>query len=502
MRYFTKTIQSIREDIVGLFGSGKVFYTFLMIGLVLWLVTSNSSATFFPDIGRGLFLFCLIKLAVERAPERERDSSTMAALNSNGISDVTKSRASLTYNDIGFLYTAKEKVKIAGFFVDDLLDVNCNYEMSKGDALKANDLLVKLIKKARDEKFKLNLLMLDPLARAAFLHQSLDGDFLNRCTKNLESIKILAANFSAKVEIRLCRTYPMVNLAIGDDSAIFQPWLFKNYASERNTSIAVFSCTAKTPIVSWLETHFDAIWEEQSVSLVDFLERHAVGTDCAVHRLNITNMYVAKDKDIDATDRMLAMLEDTSEFLCIKQVSLHHLMTNDRLKQSFEKVLARQIPVRLLFIDVESEVAMMRSYCEYVHSCILNNKQPQTANYKEFKLLENQAQGHLLRFDQALYVATQFAIEAAKILQGSFPKLSFKTYYAAPDAAIMLNEHSALFEPLHYGSKRPRTNPDGSTILSGEMPLMEFQKDGHQTDGHVYDVIKSNFEFVWKHLSQ
>ena len=293
----------------------------------------------------------------------------------------------------------------------------------------------------------------------------------------------------------------MISLAIADDTAIFQPWFFKRNASERRTRIGVSRCEEGKPIISWLESHFISIWDKQSVSLDDFQNNHARGTDCAVQYLDITNMYLAKHPDIDGTRRMLAILKNTKEYLYVKQVSLRHLLTDFDLKKEFEEVLKkRTVTVRLLFIDVDSEVAMMRSYGEYIQGCELNNQLPEVKTYEEFRTFKDN-QGGLLRHHQPLCRDTRDAIKIANILKNTYTNLRIKTYYAAPDAAIIVNEHSALFESLHYGAKKPRKTANYMTILSGEMPLMEFKKD-EDKGGQVYDVVKSNFNFVWEHLSQ
>jgi hypothetical protein len=508
MKYFSEALSNVWDDVKSLFNPSKILYTLLIIiGLILFLVSALGMKLpqLLYDICMPVLVFCLIKIAIEHAPQRDKEKNIVKVLKRLGLDNVEESRKSVL-EDKELFTRAKEKLWITGFFVNDLLSSN------------KTELLREMLEHAgriKDLDFK--LLMLAPLNREADLHNIMDkGRFVTQLRNAIDIIKNEIDLFNEDIKInlpdciKLCQTYPMINLIISDDTAIFQSCFFKESATNNNSLIGVFKCvkgksvcTKEKAIISWLESHFNAIWDKQSVSLNDYEEKYCRGTDCAIRHLDIPNMYVPQHSDIDALPRMLAFIKDSKKFLYIKQVSIAHILNNQRDMRyitELENALKRKVEVKLLFIDVDSEVAMMRSFCEHTHS----NKEPKVATYDTFKNFKKK-DGTKLRHSLPMYDDTNNAIEAARALQNlHLNHLQFKIYYAAPDGAIILNENFALFEPLHYGAKSLRKNANGAKILSGEMPHIEFKRcdDDSENRGHGYEVIKSNFEFVWNHLSK
>ena len=202
MRYFADTIYNIWEDIKGLFGPSKAFYTFLGIGLAIWLISATNQATVFSEIGKAIFLFCLIKLAIERAPKRDQENEIVKTLKDIGITDVKSSRASLTLEDVDFLSKAKKRLWIAGFFIDDLLNNEIVSAKSTRSDMQQRHLLHDLLQLAAKPNFDFRLLMLDHLNRGAYLHQTLDAKFVNQCQQKIDAIEAFLSENNTNKQAR------------------------------------------------------------------------------------------------------------------------------------------------------------------------------------------------------------------------------------------------------------------------------------------------------------
>jgi hypothetical protein len=240
--------------------------------------------------------------------------------------------------------------------------------------------------------------------------------------------------------------------------------------------------------------------------------------------------------------RTQRLIEQTDNILWIKYVSMFVILNRNGLL--FQRLgnlhglvahIKRIKDVRFLVIDLESDQAKQRSYREY-----LMNGLPSHVSYDEFIEMKRDARGNIFSLyeGEKLYADTRSSLiqakniaDMVKIDDNKENKLfAVGMYKSSPDSAILITDHAALFEPLHYGVQysenennkvyQPSGNDqktDSNTvqmpILSGEMPLFEFKytsinkelkgtnKNQHKIRAGAYQMMRSNFEFVYDNYS-
>lgn len=474
---------------------------------------------------QGIFLFALIKFAFEplssvhqqETPEQPRDL---------GISRIRNSRAQLDSSDYRALYGASQRLWLSGLCAHDLLYANCNGASDL--QRKRFSLLINHLSRVKLDVFDLRILLINPLGRDTYRLDDRASGFASDQYRFVEGL-VLPANLLEKNiynaldtwrdrenvaaeltdfvrrRIRLSLSSFMPSSIVSDERGIIQPIFIHEDIQDPKLRTPVLDFTSESQMSSALRQHLESIWKEHSTDLMDFWASRKTGCDAVVHSLCIDNMFMPRDPFVDGLERMRHLIDTTEDYLYIKQVSLYTvLLESDVLKTAFENLLSNpNVKVRLLFIDRDCEAAKLRSYREYHME--ENSHCGRPISVREFLDADNAS----LREQQTLWRNTERSFQRALELQASNDNLQVRTYFAAPDSSIMINETIALYEPLHYGKLLPREFAN-QKILSGEMPMLEFKKSDRVVDQRnpnrnkyaTYDVVKDNFDFVWDHLTR
>jgi len=450
------------------------------------------------------------------------------------ISKIFSRRSLIEYNDINFLSSYKGPLKIVGILPSDFDDII--YSLP-GKTWKLKDILVEgtNIRSGDENENKINILILAPFSSGTYLkNNSIESyNLYTKVYKSLEELTTLLSGLTPeqkkKVDIRLCHSFPISRMLLTDKFAFVQPNILHNEIYDPKKLIPLFKFEKKSDdddeIFNDLENHFKTIWKYDSMSLDEFIH-HEVGTHFALNQMKSYNIYIPRsqelEKKFDPFERMKYLINNTKEILWIKSVSarlLFHKTSNNDSNKTLYDELEEKIntikDVRILLIDPECENAKMRSYREYILDNHQNGNDISYNNlntsYEDFKnseyALNNFQPPVLLSHTKTSIIRAKKLIHELEKKKKSLNDISIinesfyvRKYTSPPDSAFIITDTVALFEPLHYGMIQNNNNND--KILSGHMPMHEFQRAENADVLVPYNLIKNNFEFVFNIFSK
>ncbi len=312
-------------------------------------------------------------------------------------------------------------------------------------------------------------------------------------------------NTKVTFEVRLYRTTPTLFLVSTPSVSFIQQYYFRD-SHDPTVSVPVISVgesragggsSASMHSKNEIIFHFDWIWDNAAVGLRSFLER-AYGVDRALLRAKVVNAYY--DPKV-SRDRLVHLIKNPENGrIWIKGISLRSFFEEGAdLYEALRKAcLERDVDVRILVIDPESEQARYRSYREY------KIRHPGDTGIESYPLEAQASQRLSVDTRQSLEVAGRLVEELGRI--GARSSLSIRKFKSAPEAFLLLTDQSVLVEQYHYG--RAQLEDDGRVTLEGEVPVLEYaaRREGTDLDSpyekHPYRIFKDHFKFVFEHCSE
>jgi hypothetical protein len=303
-----------------------------------------------------------------------------------------------------------------------------------------------------------------------------------------------------RFDCRLYRLPPMLFVCWTDAACFVQPYHFWNSRVQDGPvpTIRYRRIGEASEVVynmhSQIETHFDWIWEEASVSLEDFWLRFSQGFDKAMAQTGAVNVFL--DKDL-ALNRIETLLKEAKHTVDIQGISLHSFFgPAQRLSNLINSLIRKgDVDLKVLFIDRNCQQAKYRSFRE-------NLLRDEDCTWEKYK---SDAQAHE-RSD--LFRHTQEAIEnlrsvvrraRAGAAAGWRCCICAREYDTAPACFMLRVDDTVLYEPYHYG----KIDPSGDVSrLGSDMPLFEFEARASALydpvpDRSPFGLLKDSFSFAW-----
>ncbi len=481
--------------------------------------------------------------------------NVLQPLREAGISKLFPQRDAIRYGDIDFILSDDGLLRIFGVLPHDFVDIL--YGLEGGEDCRLRDILWRRIVEGKSVR----LLMLDPYSSGGGLKRRVTQmeweGFFQKLDNSLGDLAELVADAKGErarrratetdakaegehsgaaatgneakagapeapvtvenaegeerkkpakectpdVEIRLCRSFPTCHLILSKHHVLLQPSILHSELYDREKAIPMvkYAESDHPALFRDLNEHFDKVWQHDSITFDEYKKGREIGVYQALTGTNVQNIYMPRhdNKDFDPIKRMKFLIKNTKEILWVKGVSLYHTLGERGLIHATFLGKYKEIGnIRMLVLDPCCAQAQMRAFREHLI------RYPESEQgYEGFRDKEGWTEGPLFT-DTNASIKNGGELSRALNEERGAPAnepFSVRTFTSAPDAFIMITDDSVLFEPLHYGSKRPIYNTPKGPILSGDMPMIEFSKG----DGSgVYDMLKESFQFVFDHFSE
>ena len=354
------------------------------------------------------------------------------------------------------------------------------------------------------EKMDIRVLIIDPCSEGANLRARAEGikgaaSRLNadvrdtmRDLYDLER-KTREAEFPRRVSFatRVYRTSPNMFLAWTPHIAFVQSYYFRPRHTRGHYPTIKFHNSGKAECIHQeLGFHFDWIWDNASTSVDEHINMHHIGVAEAIRDANIVNIYYDFS---ESRARIIKLIEQTKESLWIKGISLHSYFTyaNADLIEAVIRAYERNVDIKILLINPNSEQAKLRSFREYLMS-------HPTSQLDHF---DDRA-----RRGERLFTDTTSSINFIKMQLRSRIQnrdLGVRLYSSGPECFTLLTDEAALVEQYHYGKVQAAAQT--GLILGGDMPITEYKKIPSETIADrkkdPYLLFKNSFKYVYDHCS-
>ncbi|MEJ2629033.1 MAG: hypothetical protein P8078_10800, partial [bacterium] len=385
----------------------------------------------------------------------------------------------------------------------------------------------------KPSRLDVKLLIIDPCSNGAYLRASAEArddyfsprlfhDVTHSMEHFLELVKIAKSDQGGKVnfEAKIYRTPPILYLVWTPNISFVQQYHFWS-THKADINIPIIKYHKQTGAVNYgrymhddLKKHFDWVWDHAAVPIDEYLEKHCPGIDCSGRNANIKNIYYNSDY---ARDRIIHLINNSNDTLWIKGITLNSFfkdgLLHDAIWNKFIESINqnKKIDFKVLLIDPFCEQAEIRSFREYM----LTNKDAELVNFNKS-----------IKKTQKLYRDLATSMSNIKLILNDLDRLlndkgikdiqaknimKVKFFRSAPEAFLLITDESVLIEQYHYGSK------EGKKILSGGVPLLEYQKcpdlgdyvfDGlsmlknDKTMKDPYSLFKDHFKYVFQSISR
>jgi len=355
------------------------------------------------------------------------------------------------------------------------------------------------------EKLDIQVLIIDPRSEGAYLRSQAEGikgadSRLNadvsdtmRDLYKLEKMANVSNNTHRRVTFsaRVYRTSPTMFLAWTPYAAFVQSYYFRPRHTKGHYPTINFHTSGKEESVHQeLGFHFDWIWDKASTTLEEHLNLLNVGVAETVRDANISNMFY---NYAESRARIIKLIEKTQKRLWIKGISLHSYFTyaNSDLIEAVIKAYERNVDVKILLINPNSEQAKFRSFREY----LMGHPDSQMEHFDE-----------KARHGERLYTDTATSINFIRLqLKNRIlnKELGVKLYNSGPECFTLLTDEAVLVEQYHYG--KITGSVQTGLILGGDIPVTEYLKK--QADQIAdkkkdpYQLFMDSFEYVYDHCS-
>jgi hypothetical protein len=197
-------------------------------------------------------------------------------------------------------------------------------------------------------------------------------------------------------------------------------------------------------------------------------------------------------KEPSRRERILQVMDDSvNRSLWIKGVSLNAFFREPAFYEAIYRACRREVDVKVLLVDPDSEQARMRAYLEY--------EQPYPSSRIEDFTSEEMKRTRLYH-DMMATIGKIRQLSAELNAMGLGHTFEARLFSSAVEAFMLISDQAALVEQYHYG--KVRGSYEGPLILSREMPLIEYGRAGREPAGDPYRILKDHFEFVFAHYSK
>lgn len=362
----------------------------------------------------------------------------------------------------------------------------------------------------------IKVMFIDPCSKGAFLRGQAEGregyegrllsDVLDTMRDLDKLINESSDNKNVKFDVRIYRTSPILHLIWTPHSAFLQSYHFRPRHSKGHIPVIKYHDSGEVDCMHQeLESHFSYVWENCSVNVKDFVEKHSRGTEEVTRLASISNMFYMHMKTDMQKKRMKYLITTTKKTLYIKGITLKAFFrTNDNegLFDALRKAALRDgLKVRILLINPDEEQAKLRSFKEYLLS-------KPSARLNEFIEKSEHERQDLFRDTKLSINYIDDAInEMSK--NSSSPDIKLKLYKSAPDCFMLLTDESVLVEQYHYGKISPPMKDQDkieNKLLKGDVPVFEYAKPSDEilkenVLRNPYNIFKDNFEYVFEHCS-
>jgi hypothetical protein len=287
---------------------------------------------------------------------------------------------------------------------------------------------------------------------------------------SLHALELQAATLKAKtgvsIECRFYRSAPTLFLCHVDAVCYVQPYHFWARRSP-DAPIPVVKYRraldeAGYSIHSDMLSHFDWVWRNASIPVVDLLEHQAIGTDRGLAQCRVINIFTDR---VEAEKRLRWVLDNAKETVWIQGISLQSFFRQDTelYASMFRLVEAGKVRVRVLVLNPNCEQAVLRAYREF----LLQGQQGNLSSYKS-------SHGHE---SSTLYTDTERTKEIirtmVRIIKARNPqwqrRVELSEYDSAPACFILRVDNSVFAEQYLYG----KVSSETGVVLGKDMPLIE-----------------------------
>jgi len=208
-----------------------------------------------------------------------------------------------------------------------------------------------------------------------------------------------------------------------------------------------------------------------------------VGVAETVRDANISNMFY---NYAESRARIIKLIEKTQKRLWIKGISLHSYFTyaNADLIEAVINAYERNVDVKILLINPNSEQAKFRSFREY----LMGHPDSQMEH-----LMKKARHGERLYTDTATSI-NFIRLQLKNRVQNR--ELGVKLYNSGPECFTLLTDEAVLVEQYHYG--KITGSVQTGLILGGDIPVTEYLKK--QAD-QIADKKKDPYQLFMDSLS-
>jgi hypothetical protein len=355
------------------------------------------------------------------------------------------------------------------------------------------------------EKLDIRVLIIDPHAESAYLRASAEGRTDSKSRLNadvrdtmrdlieLEQRTQDHSHLARKVTFaaKVYQASPSMFLAWTPYTAFVQSYYFRPRHTRGHYPTIMFHNSGKEDCIHQeLGFHFDWIWENASRTINEHMNLHAIGVADAIRDANIENMYYDYN---ESRARIIKLIERTQHCLWIKGISLHSYFTyaNADLIEALIRAYERNVDVKILLINPNSEQAKLRSFREYLMSHAAS----------QLEHFDDRA-----RHGERLFTDTATSINFIRMqLTNRIQNrdLGVKLYNSGPECFTLLTDEAVLVEQYHYG-KIPAAGRTG-LILGGDIPVTEYRRIPEEQIADrkkdPYRLFRDSFEYVYNHCS-
>jgi hypothetical protein len=287
---------------------------------------------------------------------------------------------------------------------------------------------------------------------------------------SLHALEVQAATMKAKtgvsIESRFYRLAPTLFLCHVDTVCYVQSYHFWARRSP-DAPIPVIKYRRMLDetgysIHSDMLSHFEWVWQNASIPVVDLLEHQAIGTDRGLAQCRVVNIFTDRT---EAEKRLRWVLDNAKETVWIQGISLQSFFRQDtELYASMHRLVeAGVVTIQVLVLNPHCEQAVLRAYREF----ILQGQQGDLSSYKS-------SHGHE---SSTLYTDTERTKEVirtmVRIIKARDPKwqrrIELSEYDSAPACFILRVDNSVFVEQYLYG----KVSSETGVVLGKDMPLVE-----------------------------
>lgn len=434
-----------------------------------------------------------------------KNSKSLEAMNNCDIVQLYTSRSEAAkdiYDDV--INAGNSKVRLLGISLNDFvreMDPNLKRAWTTIQAFVRG-------KKRIDDPSRgmdIRVLLIDPMCFGAVLRSEAESKTPPAHTKRLETDVQLAAKdlhaltqaarpqeTGVHFECRLYRLPPTLFLCWVNSACYVQQYHFWSARNNRTpTPVLKFRSLPASdttyPYHMEMDHHFDWIWNNASIPVVDYLEGMAVGTERGIYQCRTINVYTDPQK---ASDRIAYLLKRSQQKVSILGISLNSFFKTGALREAISGVIDKGTELEVLILDPESEQAKYRSYRERLFVAP-NQSYDDYLNSGEHK-------------NSDLFHDTNRTIQNIRHMISDLhdrksmnwvPRLSLGLYKSAPACFVLRIDDRILIEQYHYGKSEEKNT---RSILGKDMPLFEYCKSSSLICES--DPLRSPFDLIENHL--